>query len=326
MSKELFDWFEQAQPILKVWGRYVVSTIEKRVKNEIGEQRFSSFFKIQPVFRVKTKESIEEKITRKSYSDPREQITDFVGVRFVVLLKSDLEVLDRAIINRNNWSVSKDRDFVNESLKEPSVFDYQSNHYVITNSSDRKVEGVEIPEGFRCEIQTRSLLQHAYAELVHADIYKTNTFVPDSTKRLVARSMALMESTDDVFVSISKELESIREAQSCLYAASRLIYLDMGIDASVDASELFLEIAGTYRDLLKEVSLDALHAVVKKAGLRQKIKERAQRSELFADPTTLLVYWLIECKSGRFFRGWERFDLRLDVEQAASDLGKSFPD
>lgn len=327
MTKAFFDWFEQAQPALEKWGAYVVDTIEKRVQSDVGAERFATFFKIEPSFRVKSEVSAQEKIARKAYDNPREQMTDLVGVRFIVLLKSDLEVLERAIINRSTWAVSKERDFFNESLKEPSVFDYQSNHYLLTNTSDREIDGILIPEGVRCEVQTRSLLQHAYAELVHADVYKTDSFVPSSTKRLVARSMALMESTDEVFVSISKEIESIRKAQSCLYSASRMIYLDMGVaQIPEEPSDLFLEVFETYRYLTEEVSLNALSEMMRSPALRLKITERVEKLELFADPTTVLVYWLVQNKYNRFFRDWPRPDLRRDLEQVASDLGKAFPD
>ncbi|QFY77819.1 hypothetical protein DUD43_09060 [Alcaligenes faecalis] len=326
MTTEFFDWFDATKPALEKWGEHVVQTVKRRVKDEVGEERFVSFFKIETSLRVKSKKSIEDKILKKLYSSPRDQVTDLIGARFVVLLKSDLDILDRAIINRNSWAVSKDRDFFNESLKEPSVFDYQSNHYVVTSVVDQEIEGVFVPSGLRCEVQSRSLLQHAYAELVHADVYKANNFVPESTKRLVARSMALMESTDEVFLSISRELEGIRKAQSCLYSASRLIYLDMGVEASESPTSLYLEVADTYRDLLEKVSLDSLSAVVVDVGLRKKIKERSLRHGLFSDPTALLAYWLMKNNYRRFFRDWPRHDLRSDLEQIAADNGLSFPD
>ncbi|MCC2018497.1 hypothetical protein QM121_09360 [Enterobacter hormaechei] len=57
-----------------------------------------------------------------------------------------------------------------------------------------------------CEVQVRTLLQHAYAELVHDSVYKPVGIVPKSAERHIARSMALMETTDDLFCSTMKLL------------------------------------------------------------------------------------------------------------------------
>lgn len=72
MSKAFFDWFEQAQPALEKWGAYVVDTIEKRVQSDVGAERFATFFKIEPSFRVKSEVSAQEKIARKAYDNPKE--------------------------------------------------------------------------------------------------------------------------------------------------------------------------------------------------------------------------------------------------------------
>src|SRR5690606_11585815 len=153
-----------------------VDTVKERIQAEIGPERYKKLFKIDPSYRVKSPESVIEKLARKKYTNPHQEMTDLVGARFVVLLRSDIAVVDRAIINRSCWSVSKDRDYINEALSDPSVFDYQSMHYLVRNLEDRTIEGVHVPDGLTCEVQVRSLLQHAYAELVHDDIYKTDVF------------------------------------------------------------------------------------------------------------------------------------------------------
>lgn len=325
MSADFLDWFETTKHALEQWGKFVVETVENRVKADIGPERYARFFKIDPSYRVKAADSIKGKLERKKYADPREEMTDLVGARFVVLLRSDIDVLERAIINRSCWSVIKDRDYINETFADPSVFDYQSMHYLVRNSQPRDLGGIEIPEGLTCEIQTRSLLQHAYAELVHDDIYKADVFVHDGTKRLVARSMALMESTDEIFIEISRELENIRNAQTCLFSAAALVYRDINPNASEGPTDLYRLVSETYRDALKEVSRTDLNHLVKDHRRRQQIRARALYSDLFSDPVCVLVYWLAENRTRRTFREWPREDLRNDLEQIAADLGMAPP-
>ncbi|QIM48992.1 hypothetical protein G9Q38_07255 [Pusillimonas sp. DMV24BSW_D] len=321
MNAEFLDWFSAKETAFAQWGEFVVETIKARVRADIGDARYASFFKIEPSYRVKVIDSIKEKLERKKYSHPHDEMTDLVGARFVVLLRSDIDVLDRVILNRSCWSVSKDRDYINETLSDPSVFDYQSMHYLVRNPATRILADVEIPEGLACEVQVRSLLQHAYAELVHDDIYKADVFVHEGTKRLVARSMALMESTDGIFVEISRELENIRSAQTCLFEAARLVYRDINSDAEDKPTELYHVIADTYRDALKEVSQRDLNDLMKDHRRRQQVRNRALDSCLFSDPACVLVYWLTANRTRRTFREWPRDDLRKDLEQIAADLG-----
>ncbi|TGV05429.1 hypothetical protein E4695_16330 [Alcaligenaceae bacterium 429] len=323
MSTDFLEWFEDMRPAFGKWAEFVIDTIKERVKSDVGEGRYESFFKLSPAYRLKTITSAAEKLDRKKYPNPYEEMTDLVGARFVVLLRSDISILDRAIINRSCWAVSKERDYINETFVDPSVFDYQSMHYLVRSTGDCVLDGVQIPEGLTCEVQVRSLLQHAYAELVHDDIYKADVFVHERTKRLVARSMALMESTDEIFLEISKELESIRSAQTCWFSAASLAYRDISGSASTDPTELYRLISETYRDVLREVSQSALGELIKDSRRRQLIRDRASDSELFSDPTCVLVYWLLRNSPRRTVREWPRADLQTDLEQIAADLGMS---
>ena len=72
-----------------------------------------------------------------------------------------------------------------------------------------KLEGVTIPKGLTCEVQVRTLLQHAYSELSHSRIYKPS-FDPDAkVKRVIAKSMALLETTDDFFEEVNDRMNEI---------------------------------------------------------------------------------------------------------------------
>ncbi|EPI1485961.1 hypothetical protein CY817_001824 [Neisseria gonorrhoeae] len=112
----------------------------------------------------------------------------------------------------------------------------QSKHYEIRpKQAFITPENVSIPADLCCEVQVRSLLQHAYAELVHDNIYKPDGNVPKQAEREVAKSMALMETTDDLF---SRTLAILKEAnqpqEELLPQLSQLYQKEIGLVPEVD--------------------------------------------------------------------------------------------
>ncbi|HAX2332803.1 TPA: (p)ppGpp synthetase, partial [Escherichia coli] len=159
-----------------------------------------SILKIEPSYRLKDISSLIEKAfyRSKNYQNPYKEITDKVGVRFVVLLTDDIPIIKEIIENCNLWEYSEDRDFIKEKEEKPYLFDYQSVHYVVKNLESIEIENISIPVGTPCEIQVRTLLQHAYAEVSHDSVYKCKAQPSAEIKRRMARTIALMESTDEL--------------------------------------------------------------------------------------------------------------------------------
>lgn len=102
------------------------------------------------------------------------------------------------------WSAVKARDHEQEIEKNPFVFDYQSLHYVVRSTDKAKYDDEKIPPNIPCEIQVRTLLQHAYSELTHDTIYKPSVTATSKMKRAAAKSMALIETTGDFFNEVDK--------------------------------------------------------------------------------------------------------------------------
>lgn len=286
-------WLDEAEPALKAWGGFVVSKLTELVGLEIGQEQLKCFFKVTPGFRVKDKQSALDKQKLKQYADPKEQMTDLVGARFVVLLKFDLEVVEKVLIEYPEWTRSKDRDPQGEQKDRPKHFDYQSVHYIVRAADDIDINGVRVPSGMPCEVQIRTLLQHAYAELVHDKFYKGVGHIPPSADRLVARSMALMESTDDMFVQAVRELDGVNKSREdwCTMldeAVGPLIPEYTPTAQDHDA----LEILEEFRDLLPSANVAAVKAMLSTPVIA-KIKESHAQGNLYAKPIVLLVYWLL---------------------------------
>lgn len=287
------DWLNEVEPALKAWGSFVVAKLTELVELEIGQEQFNGFFKVKPHFRVKDKQSALDKQKLKQYVDPKEQMTDLVGTRFVVLLKFDLEVVEKALIEYPGWTRNKDRDPLGEQKERPKHFDYQSVHYIVRTTDDIEVDGVQVPAGMQCEVQIRTLLQHAYAELVHDNFYKGVGYIPPSADRLVARSMALMESTDDMFVQAVRELNAVNKSREewCAMLDAAVGPLIPGHTPTGQDHDA-LEILEEFRDLLPSANVDTVKALLT-TPVVDKIKESHAQGNLYAKPIVLLVYWLL---------------------------------
>lgn len=147
-----------------------------------------------------------------------------------------------------------------------------------------------------CEVQIRTLLQHAYAELVHDSIYKPVGRVPPKAERQVARSMALMETTDELFCNTMKLLTDTNKPRNdflddltSLYRekiAGHLLRTDLKTNYA-----LLDEFRETIRDGL---AADIAEFIDKKKYIPIKVKDRAPSNSFFAQPALLFVYWLAD--------------------------------
>jgi putative GTP pyrophosphokinase len=314
-------WLGSQQESLEAWGKFVVKEVTARVSAEIGEKRYKGFFKVPPVSRVKEIDSALKKFTKKQYDEPKHQMSDLVGARFVVLLRTDIPIVESAIQANNSWTVRRDRNPLDERLEAPLTFDYQSVHYIVRNTEDRLIEGVPVPADIACEVQVRTVLQHAYAELGHDRIYKEDGPVPKSVHRLVARCMALMETTDEIFCSAVEELDRVNLSRGELASLLDAQYADRSVAflPSLQDDEA-VQILDTFKEQLRIADMQSFLAQFPPA-LWGKIKERADGVNLFAKPAALAVYWLVQQHGDYLKNHWPLPKFNSNVEQIKSDLG-----
>ncbi len=320
---DFHTYLQELQPVLQAWGNRIVAEIKSALIREIGEGRFHTFLKMEPAPRLKTIESVLGKIARKGYSNPSQEMTDLVGARFVVLIKDDLELIDRIILNSTLWSASRDKDFLKEIDNSPNLFDYQSIHFVLRANGDIDCDGINVPDKTACEVQIRTLLQHAYAEIVHDNIYKPSGIVPKKSERLVARSMALMETTDDLFCQTIYELKEANKLRNSwnnfLFGLYKMTFEDVRIEPSVDVNYAILD---AYRDLFENREQSELSDfITSRSFISERITQRHQDNFLFRQPAVLLLYLLVSASAHEVDRRWPFESLREQLNFIFSDLG-----
>lgn len=315
--------FKEEAPIYETWGHIVNNYITEKLEGQFGEN-FKGFFKICPAPRVKDVENLVAKAfyRNKGYTDPYEEIKDKVGVRYVVLTTPEIKTIADVIVNNATWDKSKDRDFEQERKERPLVFDYQSDHYIVTNKDDIKTESMTIPKATPCEIQIRTLLQHAYAELTHDTIYKKPhlSAIPD-VHRLTAKSMALMEITDDIFVQVKNKIAEESNNMDMLFSKLTELYKSLSSNKYERSINIF--ILDAYRDLIPSIDFGKIEQfITENTFIKEKILERSTSLSLYRQPIILLMYYLIKVQRTTARQLWPLTETEL--EPLYTDLGIAF--
>jgi len=144
--------------------------------------------------RVKDPLSLLTKIQQKQY-ETLDDITDLLGLRIITYFPDDVEKV-RNIIERE-FTLDLDNCVDKRLNDNPAEFGYSSLHLIATLHPKR----LNLPEyeqytGMKFEIQIRTILQHAWAEIEHNYVYKPHSTVPPDVKRLFFRIAALLEVAD----------------------------------------------------------------------------------------------------------------------------------
>ncbi len=235
----------------------------------------------------------------KNYNDPYNDITDKVGLRFVVLLGNEILEIDKIIQCHEKWNCSKDRDFEQERLDTPLAFDYQSMHYILkANQMIDCGNGIIIPVGTPCEVQVRTLLQHAYSQLSHSRIYKPSFDPTAQIKRVVAKSMALLEATDEYFEEVDKKMSEIA-AYNLLDALTNKLKETMEIDI-ISSEKVNLLILDTFCSELDFDSFDI--SVVDE--YTDVVKKQYNETFLNSQPIIFLLYYMACNKKLQLIDKW----------------------
>lgn len=160
-------------------------------------------------YRTKKRASAAEKIERKGYRDPSTQMTDLSGIRVVVYFESDVAKVSQVISEafRVDADNSRDRD----SLMSVNEIGYRSAHFVCDIGDIR----AELPEfrgmsGLKFEVQVRTVLQHAWAELAHDRNYKLGGKLPRGMERQLYLYAGMLEIADRGFDELSQQIDAYR--------------------------------------------------------------------------------------------------------------------
>lgn len=312
-------------PIYTAWGDFVRQKICDRLGETVAPVSLDYFLKVPVKPRLKEESTLVDKAfhRKKPYTDPYGDITDKIGMRFVVLLTTDITIVCSALEELGTyWTHSKDRDYEAERLEKPLEFSYQSMHYIVRANANFQHGGITIPVGTPCEIQVRTLLQHAHSELTHDTLYKPKTTAQPEVKRTIAKSMALIEATDEFFTQAMAQLKNATAPQTDLLAALSQLYASaIGIAPEVERSNQL--VIDTFADRLPEDPSKVISEYLNgKPFIFEKVKERREANHFYRQPISLLAYYLVQTIPSQTKELWPLEIINL--AQVFSDQGKKF--
>ncbi|MDU6316699.1 MAG: hypothetical protein E6578_01340 [Streptococcus mitis] len=175
--------------------------VENTVKNIIKSQSINVH---EIIGRVKTEESLSGKVKRKDYSNLAE-ITDLCGIRIITYFSDDVDKIAELI--SQEFKVDVENTIDKRKSEDPTKFGYVSLHYVVSlkeeNSSPILYSRFK---NMKLELQIRTVMQHAWAEIEHDLGYKSKEDIPDKYRRQFSILAGLIELADDNFVQLKNNI------------------------------------------------------------------------------------------------------------------------
>jgi ppGpp synthetase/RelA/SpoT-type nucleotidyltranferase len=145
--------------------------------------------------RVKTFDSVVHKVELKEYDNPLSDIHDFAGVRVVCQFTPDLDAIGKLIGELFNI-----HEIVNKSAS--LGFDktgYQGTHYIVTLGPKHHGARYDGLTELKSEIQVRTILQDAWAQISHSLDYKSEASIPERERRELYNVSSLLEISQNIF-------------------------------------------------------------------------------------------------------------------------------
>ena len=193
--QETKSQFEKLKSSYDSLGKNVTESLKILLQNE-NIQTLSIYY------RIKNSDSFLEKITRKSYEKPFDEIEDICGIRIICYYQTDIEKISKIINKEFNVSESEDK----ETTLDYNQFGYRSYHLIASvNSEWEKTPNFRGLSNLKCEIQIRTILMHAWAEIEHSLAYKTELQTPLKFRRKLHRISAKLEEADEQFEELKIE-------------------------------------------------------------------------------------------------------------------------
>jgi ppGpp synthetase/RelA/SpoT-type nucleotidyltranferase len=188
----LVRWFLEQQPRFARLCAEVQLSLQQRLEEE--DIPYAAV-----TWRTKTLRSYLDKIVRRGYDNPREQVQDIAGIRVVHLFHKDVAKIEKIILRTFEARAAPEHKGEAYGLDRVG---YLASHYIVGLRADAAGLRYEPLKDLCCEIQVRTPSQDAWALLSHHLVYKHEIDIPNELVRDLNLLAAQFEMADKVFEQI----------------------------------------------------------------------------------------------------------------------------
>jgi len=177
-------------------NRYIYEDLSNEAKRIVEKNlnlKGIAYHNIYP--RIKSLGSFETKIRKGIHYLPK-NMQDLAGVRIICYVKSDVDKVCDII--ESNFNIDANKTKNREKILSENKMGYSSIQYVckLPNLRTKLSENLHLSDRL-FEIQVRTILQHAWAEIEHDDLYKNSNKLSGEIKRQFYLVSSILESADN---------------------------------------------------------------------------------------------------------------------------------
>lgn len=206
--------------------------------------------------RVKELSSYLEKIERKGYEKPIDEIEDICGIRIICYFQNDIEKIKEIILKEFDVTENQSK----QELLNATEFGYRSTHFIATiKDSWTSTPNYRGLNNLKFEIQVRTILMHSWAEIEHKLAYKSEVDIPKELRRKFSFISAVLEDADIKFEEIKNAIALNKT--KIIQKAKKDNKFDDSLELNLDNLQAFLDYTFNNREkdiqatqrLLKEI-------------------------------------------------------------------------
>jgi ppGpp synthetase/RelA/SpoT-type nucleotidyltranferase len=244
---EVFDFGPHAASALERYKavRPDYTLLAKVAKRLLSEMLMASGIRVHSIeSRAKSLESFYRKAEKPTegdssqpkYRDPVREITDLAAVRVITFLLRTVEQVCALI--EQEFIIRKRTDKSAELL-DGGKLGYQSIHFLVEMHPNRtRLPKYKRHAGLVFEIQVRTLLQHAWAEMEHNIQYKSAAVIPAGIRKKFISLAGLLEIADREFQSLQDEDEKLTQQARASVQSGEL----RTVEITPDALKVYLDL------------------------------------------------------------------------------------
>ena len=196
-EQELLTEYHHKKPVYEKLAKEAYNQILKMIDE-------NNFFVMDVQYRLKDSISLKDKLERKEgkYTS-LQSVTDLCGLRIVCYFVDTVDEISRAL--KKHFVLDEANSMDTRERMVATQFGYMSLHRICSFPAG---EGMD-PEivGIPFEIQIRTVLQHAWAEIEHDLGYKSDFDIPRAIRRNFSRVAGLLEIADIQFTKMREDSE-----------------------------------------------------------------------------------------------------------------------